>query len=102
MEHWQRFLMSGQIRCLFPSGRLVAPNAEEIVIDLEGKAEGPAEIAESSDDLLVVAGEDRTRLYGARDEGCSLAADHFKVVFNALHLSARTRGDINELPLAEA
>ena len=94
--------MAGEIGGLFPCRRLVAPDAEKVVVDLEGEPERPAEVAETTNDLLVVTRENRTRLDGSGDEGGGLAADHLKVVLNALHLCACTRGDVDELPLAEA
>ena len=93
--------MAGEIGGLFPGGRLIAPDAEEVVVDLEGEPKRPAKVAEAANNFLIVAGQDRTRFDGSGDQGGGLATDHLKVVLNALHLRACACGNVDELPFAE-
>ena len=93
--------MAGEIGGLFPGARLIAPDAEEVIVDLEGESKRPTKVAEAANDLLIVAGKNGARFNGSGDESGGLATDHLKVVLDALHLRACACCNINELPFAE-
>ena len=84
-----------------PVGGLVAPDAEQVVVELEGDAERPPEASVRRDDELVVGREHRSRLRRARDERRGLAADHVEVPVDRPPFVVLGRPDVHELALAE-
>ena len=57
----QRLLAVGDVRRLLAGRLLRAPDAEQVVVELEGEPERPAEAAVAGDDLLVVGREQGAR-----------------------------------------
>ena len=92
MRHVGRFL----------AGRLLrSPDPEEIVVELEGEAERPAEPPVAGDDRIVGRGEERAGLDRGGDERRRLAPDHVEVEVNAHEFVRCARRDIDVLALTQ-
>ena len=79
VDHGQRLLAAGDVGRLLAGRLLRAPDAEQVVVELEREPERPAEGAIAGDDVLVVGGEQRAGLDRGGDERRGLAADHVEV-----------------------
>ena len=79
-----------------------APDPEQVVVELEGEAERPAEAAIAGDDLVVLGGEDGAGLDRGGDERRGLAADHVEVAARrVISSSERAHRDVDVLALAQ-
>ena len=86
----------------FLAGRLFrAPDAEQVVVELEGEAERPAEAAIAGDDRLVGGRQERAGLDRGGDEGRRLAPDHVEVEIDADELVRGAHRDVDVLALAQ-
>ncbi len=84
------------------AGRLLgAPDAQEVVVDLEGEPQGPAEPAIAGDDRLVVRREEGAGLDRAGDERRRLAPDHVEIGLDGHQLVRFARRDVDVLALAQ-
>ena len=92
----QRLLLVGDVRRLLAGRLLGAPDPEQVVVELEGDPERPAEVAVAADDRLVVGREQRAGLDRGRDQRRRLAPDHVEVELDASSArpigSSRCRG----------
>jgi hypothetical protein len=78
-----------------------APDAEQVVVQLEGEAQSPAEGTVAGDDLLVGGRQQRAGLDRGGDECGRLAPDHVEVEVDADELVGRAHRDIDVLALAQ-
>ena len=101
VDQRQRLLARGDVGRLLAGAGLVAPDAEQVVVELEGQAQRPAEAAVGGDDRLVVGGQHGAGLGRAGDERGGLAADHVEVVVDRHPLVVLGRPDVHELALAQ-
>ncbi len=101
VEHRQRLLVAGEIGGLLAGLLLLAPDPEQVVVDLERDPQRPAEPAVARDDLVVVGGQQRPRLDRRRDQGGRLAPDHVEVEVDGHRLVGRGAGDVEVLALAQ-
>src|SRR5688500_17712034 len=76
VDHREGFLAPGNIRGLLAGALFLAPDPQQVVVELEGDAQGPTERAVAADDLIVAGGEEGACLDRGGDEGGGLAADH--------------------------
>jgi hypothetical protein len=97
----QRPLVVGQVRGRLAGGRLLAPDAEQVVVQLEGDPERPAERPVRLDDVGVVGREHSPALDGACDERRSLASDHVEIELDRLSAVALRGPDVDELAFAQ-
>ncbi len=74
---------------------------EQVVVELEGDAQGPAEGAVAGDDVLVVGREERAGLDRGGDQRRGLAADHVEVELDRHRLRALAGPDVEVLALAQ-
>ena len=101
VDHRQGLLVVDDVR-RFLAGRLFrAPDAEQVVVELEGQAERPAEGAVAGDDRLVGGGQQRAGLDRGGDEGRRLAPDHVEVEIDADELVRAAHRDVDVLALAQ-
>src|SRR6478672_7105676 len=97
----KRLLAVRDVAGCLPRGLLTAPDAQQVVVELERDAEGPPEGVIAGDDGLVVRCEQRAGLDRRSDERRGLSADHVEVRIDA-HGRVRPRGrDVEVLTLAE-
>src|SRR5687767_7756440 len=75
VDHRQRLLAPWDIGRLLARGDLRAPDAQQVVVELEGDPQGPAEGPIPGDDVLVVGREHRASLDRRRDERRRLSPD---------------------------
>ena len=84
------------------AGRLLgAPDAQQVVVDLERDAERPAERPIPPDDRLVVGRQQRAGLDRCGDERRRLATDHVEVGVDRHDLVRLAGGDVDVLALAQ-
>src|SRR4029078_7309246 len=79
VDDGQRLLLARHVRGFLAGRELRAPDAEEVVVELERDAEVPAEGAVALDDRLVVRCQDRAGLDRGGDEGRGPAPEHVEV-----------------------
>ncbi len=91
----------GDVRRLLAGRLLRAPDAQEVVVQLERKPERPAEGAVAGDDGLVIRRQEGPGLDRRRDERRGLAADHVEVQLDAHQRIGRAGGDVDVLALAQ-
>ena len=101
VQHRQRLLVAGDVGRHLARLLLEAPDAQQVVVELEREAQRPAEPAVARDDLVVVRGEDRAGLDRARDQRRGLAADHVEVELDGHRVVRRRRRDVDVLALAQ-
>ena len=95
------FLRSCDVRRLLAGRCLIAPDAQQVVVELEGDAQRPAEAAVGADDGGIVGGEHGAGLDRARDERRGLAADHVEVLVHRRPLATTGVADVEVLALAQ-
>ena len=101
VQHRQGLLVAGDVRRHLAGLLLLAPDAQQVVVELEGEAERPAEPAVAGDDRLVVGRQQRPGLDGGGDQRRGLAPDHVEVELHRHRLVGRRRGDVDVLALAQ-
>ncbi len=97
----QRLLVARDVRRHLAGLLLQAPDAEQVVVELEGEPKRPAEAPVAGDHGLVVGREQRTGLDRGADQGRGLAPDHVVVQLDGHRLIGRGRGDVDVLALAQ-
>jgi hypothetical protein len=101
IDQRQRLLVLGQVRGFLARRLLVAPDAEQVVVDLERDTERPAKAAVGVDDVRIVARQQGSGLDGGRDQRRSLAADHVEVEVDRQHLIVLGAPDVHELAFTQ-
>ena len=66
VDERQRLLARRDVRGLLAGDRDIAPDAQQVIVQLEGQAQRPAEATVGGDDRLVVGGQDGARLARSR------------------------------------
>ena len=97
----QRLLAMGDVGRLLAGRLFRAPDPEQVVVELEGEAERPAEAAIAGDDLVVVGRQQRAGLDRGGDERRGLAPDHVEVRSTRHELVRLARRDVDVLALAQ-
>ena len=101
VDHRERLLAAGDVGRLLAGRLLLAPDPEQVVVELEGQPEVPAERPVALDDVLVVGGQERAGLDRGGDEGRGLAPDHVEVELDRHELVGLAGRDVDVLALAQ-
>ena len=97
----QRLLVPREVRGLLAGRLLPAPDPQDVVVELEGEPQRPAEGLVARDDVLVVGGQEGAGLDACRDEGRRLAPDHVEVEVYRHRGVVLAGPDVDVLALAE-
>ena len=101
IDERQGLLVLGQVGRLLAHRLLIAPDAQQVVIELEGHAQRPAEAAICVDDALVFGRQHGSGLDRCRDQRRRLTSDHVEVEIDRQTLVMLGTPDVHELALAQ-
>ena len=95
------FFLRGDVGRLLAGRELRAPDAEQVVVELERDAEVPAERPVAGDDVLVLGREHRAGLDRGGDQRRRLAPDHVEVQLDRQAVVVLGHPDVEVLALAQ-
>ena len=93
--------MLGEVGRLLAGRLLAAPDPQQVIVELEGEAQGPPELPVAGDHRLVVRGEQRAGLDARGDQRRGLAPDHVEVQVDRHGRLVLARPDVDVLAFAE-